>query len=64
MIKIDFFDRNGRFVVRHTIEMVPMRMFPFFWVKVYCKAIFAYYGYVSFASVTIDGRTQIFDCCD
>lgn len=64
MIKIEFFDHNGRQLTEHLIEMVPMRKFPFFWVKVYCKAIFTYYEYVSFASVTIDGRTQIFDRCD
>lgn len=61
MIKIEFFDRNGRFVVRHFIEMEPMRRFPSIWIKSYCKSLLNYYDKYGFASVTINGCTQIFD---
>lgn len=61
MIKIEFFDANGRFVVRHIVEMVPMRKYPSLWIKTYCKAIFYWYKDAGFASVTVNGLTQIFD---
>lgn len=58
---IDFYDVNGQFVVRHTVEMVPMRKYPFRWAKSYCKAIFREYDTVSFAGVCINGVTRMFE---
>lgn len=58
MIKIEFFDANGRFVVRHVVEMEPMHTFPFIWARVYCKAIFAWYKSANSATITINGLTQ------
>ena len=58
MITIDFFDANGRFVVRHIVEMEPMRTFPFIWARVYCKQIFYWYKSANSATITINGVTQ------
>ena len=60
MITIDFYDFKGRFVVRHTVEMIPMRRYPFLWAMTYCRAIFHWYDTASFASVTISFRTRVF----
>ena len=61
MIFIDFYDVNGKFVVRHSVEMVTMRRYPFLWAKTYCKAIFHWYDTASFAGVTINGKTRVFE---
>lgn len=60
MITIDFYDFKGQFVVRHSVEMIPMRRYPFLWAKTYCKAVFHWYESASFAGVTIDFRTRVF----
>lgn len=60
MITIDFYDVNGQFVVRHTIEMIQMRRDPFIWAKSYCKAVFRWYESARFAGVTIGFRTRVF----
>lgn len=58
MIKIDFFDDYGHFVVRHIIEMEPMRRYPFIWARIYCKEIFAWYKSACYANINIYGLTQ------
>ena len=60
MITIEFFDANRNFVVKHIVEMEPMRLFPFLWAKIYCKAIFNWYKGCCFARVSIDGQRQVF----
>lgn len=60
MIKIEFFDANGRFVVRHSVEMEPVRKFPFLWAQTYCKSIFYWYENALYACVSINGLTQVF----
>lgn len=60
MITIDFFDANGRFVVRHRIVMETMRPFPFIWAEFYCKAIFYWYKSANCAKVTVGGAVHYF----
>lgn len=55
MIKIDFFDANGRFVVRHSVEMDTMRKFPIIWARIYCKSVFFYYKSAGSAKITFGG---------
>lgn len=61
MITIEFFDRDGRFVVRHIVEMEPMRKFPMLWCQTYCKAVFTWYKNAGFAAVSVNGATKVFD---
>lgn len=61
MIKIEFFDHDGRFVVRHIVEMVPMRKFPYLWIRTYCKAVFYWYENAGFAAVSVNGITQVIE---
>lgn len=58
MIKIEFFDDYGRFVVRHIVEMEPMRRYPFIWARIYCKEIFSWYKSACYATINIYGLTQ------
>lgn len=58
MIKIEFFDFYGKFVVRHIVEMEPMRSYPFIWARIYCKAIFNWYKSAYYATITIRGQRQ------
>ena len=57
MITIDFFDAQGRFVVRHTIEQDKPREYPFLRAKVYVRAIFYWYESAHNAVITANGRT-------
>lgn len=58
MIKIEFFGFYGKFVVRHIVEMEPMRRYPFIWARMYCKAIFGWYKSAYYATITICGKRQ------
>lgn len=59
MITIDFFDANGRFVVRHKIELDKPRKFPFLLAKVYVSAIFYWYESAFCAVVKWDGKAKM-----
>lgn len=59
MITIDFYDLKGQFVVRHTVEMIPMRRYPFLWAITYCRAIFQWYDTASFAGICINGKSRV-----
>ena len=60
MIKIDFFDSNGRFVVRHTLEKEQMSKFPFLKAKRYVLSVFYWYESACYAYVSINGMKQEF----
>lgn len=59
MIKIDFFDAQMHFVVRHTIETNKPLRYPFLKAKVYIRAIFYWYESAFYAVITVNGVTQM-----
>lgn len=58
MITIDFFDANGRFVVRHIIEFEEDCYYKLSDAEDYIKRIFSWYKDVGSAVVQMDGITQ------
>lgn len=60
MIYIDFYDANGRFVVRHTIELNEPHKYALMVAFTYCKAIFSWYKNADSALVLIDNKIREF----
>lgn len=58
MITIDFFDANGRFVVRHIMEFEKDCYYEFSDAEDYIKKIFSWYKSAFSATITINGLTQ------
>lgn len=58
MITIDFFDANGRFVVRHIIEFEEECYYELSDAEEYILRVFSWYKDADSAVVTMNGLTQ------
>ena len=55
MITIDFYDANGRFVVRHKLEVEGSIPHSRIVARLHCRAIFYFYESADMAMITING---------
>lgn len=58
MIQIDFFDANGRFVVRHKLEVEGSLPHSRIVARIHCRAVFYFYESADTAFITINGCTE------